>query len=93
MAFSPTVHEDVRAALEAVMTAVDDTLVAAIAAAVDRTPIVRVHDGTQWPVRDNTSGTNRPVFWGGPASASLPNTGTAAGGTRAAAPGDWKFLS
>lgn len=93
MTFNPTLHEDVRVAVDTLMTSVDTTLVAAIAAAVDRTPIVQIHDGTQWPIRVSTSGTNRPVFWGGPSSASLPNTGTTAGGTRAAAPGDWKFLS
>jgi hypothetical protein len=93
MTFAPATHEVVRAAVEALMTSVDTTLVAAIAAAVDRCPIVQIYDGTQWPVRESTSGTNRPVFWGGPSSASLPNTGTTSGGTRAAAPGDWKFLS
>jgi hypothetical protein len=93
MTFNPTLHEDVRVAVEALMTSVDSTLVAAIAAAVDGTPIVQIYDGTQWPVRKSTSGTNRPIFWGGPSTASLPNTGTTSGGTRAAAPGDWKFLS
>jgi hypothetical protein len=93
MAFSPAVHEDVRAALETVMDAVSVDLVAAIAAAVDRTPIKLFYDGSQWPIRPNTTGTNRTVEWWGPQSASLPNTGTATGGTRAAAPFDGKFLS
>ena len=93
MAFTPTDHEAVRAAVESLLDFMNTTYTAALAAAVDRAPIVLIYDGTQWPVRDNTSGTNRPVFWGGPASASLPNTGTSSGGTRAAAPGDWKFLS
>jgi hypothetical protein len=93
MPFSPTVHEDVRAAVEALMTSVNTDLVAAIAAAVDTAPIHLVYTGTQWPVRPNTSGTNRPVYWWGPASANPANTGTTTGGTRTAAPGDCKFLS
>jgi hypothetical protein len=93
MTFSPAVHEDVRAAVETLMTSVDTTLVASIATGVDRAPIDLEYNGTQWPIRPDTSGTNRKVYWWGPASASLPNTGTTAGGTRAAAPGDRKFLS
>ena len=93
MTFNPTDHEAVRVAVDALMTSVDSTLVAAIASAVDRAPHHMVYDGTQWPVRPNTSGTNRPVYWWGPSSATLANTGTSTGGTRAAAPGDCKFLS
>lgn len=93
MTFSPTVHEDVRAAVEALMDSVNTDLVADIDAAVDQSPIDLEYDGSQWPVRPDTSGTNRKVYWWGPASAALANTGTTSGGTRAAAPGDRKFLS
>ena len=93
MAFSPTVHEDVRAAVETLMDSVNTDLVADIETAVDYAPIDLEYNGTQWPIRPDTSGTNRKVYWWGPSSASLPNTGTSSGGTRAAAPGDRKFLS
>ena len=93
MAFSPTTHEAVRAAVESLQTAVDISIAADIAAAVDKAPIDLEYDGSQWPIRPSTAGTNRKVYWWGPSSASLPNTGTTAGGTRAAAPGDRKFLS
>jgi hypothetical protein len=93
MAWPPSIHQDVQDAVSALQTAVDSTVATSIATAVDRSPIDLEYDGAQWPLRPNTSGTNRKVYWWGPASASLPNTGTTAGGTRAAAPGDRKFLS
>lgn len=59
--------------------------------AVDYAPIHLEYDGTQWPVRPDTSGTNRRCYWWGPSATPVPTTGTAAGGTRAAAPGDSIF--
>lgn len=58
---------------------------------VDFAPIHLAHNGTSYPTRPNTSGTNRKVYWFGPASAALPTNGTATGGTAAAAPGDVIF--
>jgi hypothetical protein len=51
------------------------------------------YDGTNWPVRPNTSGTSQRVYWWGPSATPVPTTGTASGGTRAAAPNDKVFLS
>lgn len=56
--------------------------------AVDYAPIHRAFAVGSIPTRPNTSGTNRKVWWTGPAAAGLPTDGTAAGGTAAAAPGD-----
>lgn len=68
-------------------------LSAAVQAGVVGTVLDRQYDGTQWPVRPDTSQTGQVVYWWGPSSATLPTTGTSSGGTRAAAPGDKVFLS
>jgi hypothetical protein len=93
MAFTPPDHETVRAAIETLMDAVGTDLIADIAAAVDRAPIDLEYDGSQWPLRPDTTGTNRRCYWWGPSSVALPNTGTTTGGTRASAPGDRRFFS
>lgn len=77
------------AAISAEATARD----AAIATATDFMVIELHHDGTQWPVRPSTTGTNRKVQWVGPSASAIPTTGTSAGGTRAAAPTDKIFYS
>jgi hypothetical protein len=74
-------------------TTFDTAIEASTATAVDFAPIDLEYDGTQWPVRPSTSGTNRRVYWWGPSADPVPTTGTASGGTRAAAPGDRVFLS
>jgi hypothetical protein len=63
-------------------------------AAVDYAPIVLMYDFTnsQWPIRPNTTGTNRRPEWVGP-SPGPASGGTTAGGTRAYAPGDLFRLS
>jgi hypothetical protein len=94
MTFTPPDHEAVRAAIEVLQSALT-AFDSSIAAAVDRMGHKLFYDSgtSQWPIRPNTSGTNQTVEWWGPSTASLPNTGTSTGGTRASAPFDQKFLS
>jgi len=47
---------------------------------------------SQWPLRPNTSGTNRPVIWVGP-NPGPASGGTTAGGSAKYAPGDILLLS
>lgn len=74
-------------------TTFDGAINDSIDAAVNYAPIDLEYDGSQWPIRPDTSGTNRRVYWWGPSSSAVPTTGTLGGGTRAAAPGDRVFLS
>lgn len=73
-------------------TDVDSTTQAAINSAVNFDAIFQFYTGTAWPNRQNTTGTNRPVVWVGPAPGPASG-GTIAGGTAAYAPGDLLFLS
>lgn len=65
----------------------------AVAAGIAGTAIVKTYTGSAWPVRPDTSATGQVVFWFGPASSPIAYTGTASGGTAAAAPGDVVFYS
>lgn len=60
----------------------------AIAAGVDHGLEIYAYSGGLWPVRPNTTGTNRRIGWLGPASNPIPTSGNSTGGTRSAAPGD-----
>jgi hypothetical protein len=89
------VTAEIGAAIATERAEIDTDVAAAQAAAntytdtaVDEAPIVKVHDGSSWPVRPDTSGTNRIIQWIGPASDVLATTGTSSGGTVAAAPND-----
>lgn len=60
--------------------------------AVNYSGIFQLYNGTAWPNRQNTTGTNRPVIWVGPAPGPASG-GTTAGGTPKYAPGDILMLS
>jgi hypothetical protein len=59
-----------------------------IAAELANIPIFLNYQVGSIPLRPNTTASGRWVRWRGPAAANLPTTGTSAGGTSAAAPGD-----
>lgn len=70
-----------------------DDLDTAVQVGVAKTPIVLFYDGSLWPVRPDTSGTNQIILWVGPSATPIPSGGTASGGTRARAPFDLVALS
>jgi hypothetical protein len=66
---------------------------AAVQAGLTDGVIVKFYDGTQWPIRPDTSVTGQHVLWVGPSATPPATTGTASGGTRARAPFDLLALS